>query len=258
MVEESLEDLVARRDRAGLFLDFDGTLSEIVPVPSDARPLPGIVDLLKKLARRFRLVSVVSGRSAHELLEWLGPGVEISGTYGAERTVDGRVELSDKVAPFADAMRSVKDQVEEALAELDLDGVSLEDKRIVISLHYRRSRDPSAAERLTRLADELAGRHGLIRMEGRRVVELRPPVELSKKAVVLERAREMDLEAAAFIGDDKGDLGAFDALDELAREGLRTARVAVRSEETPPELMERAQVVVDGPEGVRELLDSLL
>lgn len=258
MREEPLEALVARRDRAGLFLDFDGTLSQIVPVPSDARPLPGVVDALKELALSFRLVTVVSGRSAEQLLDWLGPEVEISGTYGAERTVDGRVELSDKTAPFADLMRAVKEQAEEALAELDLEGVSLEDKRVVISLHYRRASDPSAAERLKSLADELATRHGLIRREGRRVVELHPPVELSKKAVVLERAREAQLEAAAFAGDDRGDLGAFDALDELAREGVTTVRVGVRSDETPPELLARAQVVVDGPEGVRDLLASLI
>ena len=60
-----------------------------------------------------------------------------------------------------------------------------------------------------------------------------------------------------FVGDDVVDLPAFDALDELARKGLTTLRVAVRSSEAPEELLERADVIVDGPVGVLGLLEDL-
>jgi len=33
-------------DRAGVFLDFDGTVSEIVEMPSDARPVEGAREVL--------------------------------------------------------------------------------------------------------------------------------------------------------------------------------------------------------------------
>jgi hypothetical protein len=34
--------------------------------------------------------------------------------------------------------------------------------------------------------------------------------------------------------------------------------VAVRSEEAPPELVDQADLTIDGPGGVRELLEALL
>jgi trehalose 6-phosphate phosphatase len=76
--------------------------------------------------------------------------------------------------------------------------------------------------------------------------------------VVSERARAAHLEAVMFVGDDTVDLPAFDALDELSEQGVATLRVAVRSDESPPELLERADVVVDGPPGVLDFLSRLL
>ena len=60
------------------------------------------------------------------------------------------------------------------------------------------------------------------------------------------------------IGDDVGDLAAFAAAERLVERGVRTTKVAVRSEEAPPELLSRADLVVDGPPGVLDLLRSLL
>ncbi len=72
-----------------------------------------------------------------------------------------------------------------------------------------------------------------------------------------ERVAQASLEAVGFVGDDLGDLTAFDALDELAQRGTATIRVAVRSAESPPELLRRGDVIVDGPEGTLRWLRSL-
>ncbi|MCA1704111.1 MAG: hypothetical protein LC808_12945, partial [Actinobacteria bacterium] len=77
MSEEKLKLLTLVPETTGLFLDFDGTLSEIVHVPSEARPATGARKVLIDLARHFGLVAIVSGRSAHQLLEWLGETIEI-------------------------------------------------------------------------------------------------------------------------------------------------------------------------------------
>lgn len=245
-------------ETSGLFLDFDGTLSEIVTVPGDARPYPGAVDLLDKLARRLGLLAIVSGRAASQLLEWLGPNVEIWGVHGAERVVDGSVVLSSSAATYSDLMAMVKKEARAALDDLDLEGVVLEDKGVMLGLHFRAATDPAkAAAILDELAESLASRHGLLRAGGRLAYELRPPVEFTKAAVVLDRTRELGLAAAAFVGDDRVDLPGFDALDMLAEEGVRTLRVAVDSAEAPPELLARADVVVHGPAGVLDLLAPL-
>jgi trehalose 6-phosphate phosphatase len=246
----------ARPESSGLFLDFDGVLSEIVPVPSEARPAPGVTELLSDLGEAMGVVVVVSGRRAAELLEWLGPSVEIWGVHGAERTVDGRVVLSERALPYRDLMHEVARRATTRLEPVE--GVSVEDKAVVTTLHYRVAQDKDAARRaVVEAASILADRHGLSIHEGRQSLELRPPVELSKSAVVLDRARSAGVTAALFVGDDTVDLPAFDALDELAREGVSTLRVAVRSDESPEELLRRADVVLEGPPGVVEFLADL-
>lgn len=257
-----MDDLVQRfvraRSDAGVFLDFDGTLSEIVHVPSEARPVEGAVDLLAELAEQVRLVAVVSGRSARELLEWLGEDVEIWGVHGAERTVGGEVVLSDEAAAFEELMQRVKDEATARIQALALPGVMVEDKGVMIGLHFRAAEDPErAATELDAIAADLAEHHGLRRAGGRLAYELRPPHDFSKAAVVLRRARETSLGAAAFVGDDRVDLPAFDALDVLAEEGMTTLRVAVDSSEAPPELLRRADVVVEGPAGAVGFLRRL-
>jgi trehalose 6-phosphate phosphatase len=141
---------------------------------------------------------------------------------------------------------------------LGMEGIAVEDKRVVVTLHYRTARDPLVASGVVEgIAEDLASRHGLVVEPGRASVELRPPVPLSKGAVVRRIVSQNGLTAALFAGDDTGDLPAFQALDELAAEGLRAVKVAVRSEESPPGLLASADLVVDGPCGVLALLDEL-
>ncbi|MGH2775139.1 MAG: trehalose-phosphatase [Actinomycetota bacterium] len=246
-------------DEAGVFLDFDGTVSEIVELPSDARPVEGAREALSELARRVAVVSIVSGRSAGQLLEWLGSEIEIWGLHGAEHVVEGRVELSDFVEPYAEVMTGVRAELEKRCAELGLPGVLVEDKAAIVGLHYRNAPDPENARvKLEAMAAELARARGLRMLPGRMVIEVKPPIEFSKADVVLRLAAEYDLGAAAFLGDDVGDLSAFDALDVLASRGVATVRVGVRSHESPPELLERADEIVDGPERTVDWLRSLI
>jgi trehalose 6-phosphate phosphatase len=259
MADDLLKRLTSAPETTGLFLDFDGTLSEIVHVPSDARPADGAREVLAALSERFGLVAIVSGRSAHQLLEWLGPTIEIWGVHGAERTIGGSVALTQTAEPFRDLMAAVREEAAQALERLDLEGVILEDKGVMLGLHFRNAREQERARReLDRLAEDLTQRHGLLRAGGRLAFELRPPVQFSKAAVVLERSREAGLTAAAFVGDDRVDLPGFDALDILESEGLATLRVAVSSNEAPPELLQRADLIVDGPSQAVDLLRRLI
>ena len=228
-------------------------------VPSEARPLPGVPELLEELADRFRVVGVISGRSALELIRWLGTRVDIWGVHGAEHVVDGEVRLTEHAEPFAELMQRVRDEAHERIEELQVPGVVVEDKQVMIGLHFRAAPDVEAARvALDAIADELADRHGLLRAGGRLAFELRPPREFSKAAVVLDVARAARVTAAMYAGDDRVDLPAFDALDTLEDEGVHAVRVGVASDEVPPELLERADIVVDGPGAMVELLRGLL
>jgi trehalose 6-phosphate phosphatase len=94
---------------------------------------------------------------------------------------------------------------------------------------------------------------------GRKVLEIRPPVALDKGRGITRLLEGQDLDAALYAGDDLTDLDAFAALRTLRDEGaISTALcVGVASDETPPELAERADLLVDGPAGVRALLSTL-
>lgn len=244
---------------AGLFLDFDGTLSDVVTLPHEARPRAGVPQLLRDLSERFKTVAVVSGRAARELVEWLGDGIEIWGVHGAERVVDSQVQSHETMRPHLELMRRVLEEAEIRMSGMEVPGALIEDKGVIINLHFRAAEDPErAASRLHHLAHDLAGEHGLRVARGRMSYELRAPVDLSKAAVVLERSRAEDLHAVAFVGDDRVDLPGFDALDQLSDEGIDGVRVAVDSREAPEDLIARADVVVDGPEGAVLWLEDLL
>jgi trehalose 6-phosphate phosphatase len=94
---------------------------------------------------------------------------------------------------------------------------------------------------------------------GRKVLEVRPPVAMNK-GIGIERLLEgLDLDVALYAGDDVTDIDAFDGLRALVERGAleRVVCVGVSSDETPPELEAAADVLVDGPAGVRELLSAL-
>jgi len=259
MNQALFEPFRAAPERAGIFTDFDGTLSRIVDRPSDARPIEGTRDVLTRLARRVAVVAVVSGRSARELLEWLGGDLEIWGVHGAETVTDGRVVLSARAEPYRDLMSPVLEEARQRVHEIGMDGVLVEDKTVMVGLHFRAADDVERARTLLDgIASDLARRYGLSRAGGRLAFELRPPEEFTKESVVLTRAREADLHAVLFAGDDRVDIPAFDALDVLRSQGVATARIAVASDEAPPELIERADLVVDGPDGVLELFEGLV
>lgn len=240
----------ANPQRAGVFSDFDGTLAPIVDDPAQARPYPGAVDALDRLRRRFGRVGVVSGRPLAFLDDRLGGhGLTLSGLYGLE-TRDG-----DELVPDdeAERWRPVVEDVIARTAETEVTGVHFEPKGLSVAVHFRTS--PSAARAAEEWAEDEAARTGLVVHRGRMAFELRPPVPTSKGSTVA--AMLDDIDAACFLGDDHGDLPAFDVLDELAARGGRAVRVAVGSDEAPAELLERADLVAEGPEQVVALLDRL-
>ncbi len=233
--------------------DFDGTLAPIVADPAAAQPLAQAPGVLAALSQRFAAVAVVSGRPVSFLaqhLEAAGPGVLLFGAYGLEWIEHGTV----RTAPEAEAWRApVAQVVAAARAEFAADAVGVEDKGVSVTVHWRQA--PEAAARAVAFAREWEQRTGLELQSGRMAVEFRPPVGVDKGSVVGRVAR--GAAAACFAGDDAGDLPAFAALDRLALDGTRAVRLAVADDETPPEVVAAADVVVRGPAEALALFSEL-
>lgn len=252
MVTQLLRPWIDHPDEAGLLTDFDGTLAPIVDDPATATPAPVIPGLLAALADRLALVAVVSGRPVRYLADRLGAAADrlvVVGLYGLERLDRGAVVTH----PAAERWRATVAGVVAEARDAAPPGVGVEDKGLTLTLHARAR--PERTAWIAEFAGEVERRVGLVAHDGRLSVELLPPIEVDKGTVVASLIAELG--AACYVGDDLGDLAAFDALAAHRAAGATTLAVAVASDEAPAELLDRADLVVDGPGGVVELFEVL-
>jgi trehalose 6-phosphate phosphatase len=241
---DALRPVTQDPSRAGIFLDVDGTLAPIVERAEDARVPQATVDALERLSGRYACVACVSGRAAADARRLVGlDSITYAGSHGAELLLPGEDEA--EVAPaFAEWAPRVREFVESR----ELGDLRVEQKGAIVALHWRGAEDEEARAR--EIADEA---NGFITHWGRKVLEIRPPVEVNKGVAVTELIRRHDLRAGLFAGDDVTDLDGFAALEALPA----AVRVGVRSDEGPAAIVERADVVVDGPEGMADVLAAL-
>lgn len=238
-------DAVARLaeapEQAAIVLDVDGTLAPIVPRPADARVPDETRSELERLARRYALLAFLSGRAGDDARRIVG--VDSARYVGAHG-----LELEPEAQRWREALRVLA-------AGAGWPPDETEDKGLTISLHYRRAQDDVAAREALELVAARAAEAGLVPRFGRKVLEIRPPVHADKGTAVRHLLDEAGVRRALYAGDDTTDLDAFRGLAEA---GLELAiRVAVVSDEGPPELSERADLLVEGPEGLRALLRQL-
>jgi len=258
---EAVEPLRADKARSAVLLDVDGTLAPIVRHADDAHvPEPTRAPLIR-IARGYGLVACVSGRRATIARRIVSLGsITYVGNHGAELLRGGATtpDLDPDVARTAGAVRAFA-QREWASEQLQRLRVRGEDKDVICAFHWRGAPDEDAAEAAVREVAARAEDEGLVTHWGRKVLEVRPPVELHKGRGVMALLREKQLDAALYAGDDRTDLDAFHALRDAVAEGIlgHAVCVAVASEETPEELEAEADVVVDGPAGVRRMLEAL-
>jgi trehalose 6-phosphate phosphatase len=250
----ALSPLTADPARAALFFDVDGTLAPIVQRAEDATVPKETSLLLARLSRRYASVACISGRAASDVRRLVGVGgIEYSGLHGAEllEPNTSRAQIIPEFArwlPEVQRFTSANDT-----PELRALRVRIEDKGPIMTFHWRGAPDEEAAHaRVQRIAEE-AEAEGLWTHWGRKVLEIRPPVEIGKGRAVRELLARTPVRAALYAGDDVTDLDAFAALDEVES----PVRVGVRSDEGPREIVEQADLVVDGIEGVRQVLEEL-
>lgn len=259
-LEAVLAPLVADPGRSAVLLDVDGTLAPIVRDPEDASVSELFRRLIVECSARYGLVGCVSGRQAAEARRIVGIGaIPYAGNHGLELLPRGFAEA--QVDPEAERwMSQVHGVIEkQESGEIHELGLRIEDKGTIVGMHWRGVEDEEAARALAERIAGQASDEGLHIHRGRSVIEIRPPVTAGKDGAVRALLHGVDVGWALYAGDDRTDIDAFAGLRGLVTEGRLdgAACIAVGSEEAPPELLERADIVVDGEEGVRELLTVL-
>jgi trehalose 6-phosphate phosphatase len=263
LISEALAPLRATPRQAAILLDIDGTLAPIVDRADSAHVPETTRQLLIGVADAYGLVACVSGRRASEARAMVSIGtITYLGSHGVEVLRSGWTEarmdpeVSEWVRRIQDFGRGQDTADSRRLR------VRLEDKDAIVAFHWRGAPDEPAAHAAVTQIAQRAEAEGLRTHWGRKVLEVRPPVQIDKgagiKRLLDDSGREITV--AMYVGDDTTDLDAFRALAEMRDAGRleHVVRVGVASDESPGEITAQADVTVDGPEGVRELLGLLI
>ncbi|MHB9111772.1 MAG: trehalose-phosphatase [Thermoleophilia bacterium] len=259
-IQEALAPLLAEPGASAVFLDLDGTLAPIMPRPNDVAIPPGISRLIRKLAHAYLAVTVVSGRPAAGAKRIVG-NAELAyiGNHGFETMLPGHaVVVCEEAQEYIPKIRELVEycRKDEEMAEM---GIWLEDKTATMSFHFRRASDPGESVAFIRgrffpMIEKL----GLAISEGRKVIEVRPPVPINKGVAVGQLLDRLGCRQAIYIGDDTTDV---DALKELRKRKRRKNNVMVSvgviSSEMPAELAKYSDLLVDRISGVEVALQIL-
>jgi trehalose 6-phosphate phosphatase len=259
--ETNLRAVLAARP-LGLVFDIDGTLSPLVPVPGDARLYAGVAELLEAMRRRNGVyVGIMTGRGIEDGARMVGvDGLTYIGTHGLEWS-DGLpgghpVQLVPGAEQYVAAGKAVLDIAEHELSEVP--GVIVQRKRVGGTIHYRRSPDADyARQRILSAVEAPARKAHMLIGEGKKVVEILAPLHVDKGQALRRFAQRFGLHGLVFAGDDRTDLYAMQEIERLRNEGIAAMAIAVQHADTLPAILEHADIVVQGVEGMVALLREI-
>ena len=223
-----------------LVTDFDGTLAEIVPDPVQSLALPESISALRRLTQTIKQVVVLSSRTPTELARLVKlSGVKLIGDSG--------------LTPPSAQERRTMDEFNTESARLlgGLPGVWLELKPASTTIHFRNAQ-VSGEEILALLRPLLKGT-GLYGAMGRKVIEVHSPFA-GKGSALLSLLEEVEPGGVVCMGDDENDRSAFEVASGLS---IPHMCVGVASSEVAPDLFDRCDGVVNGPQEVCGFLKLL-
>lgn len=155
---------------SSLFLDFDGTLVDLIDRPDAVQVTDRVRALVTALCARLEgRLAIVTGREASFVRERLAlEGLGIAGSHGQEiHFPDGSTSIPEAPAAIAEAGEVL---ARHAAAH---GGILVERKPLGVALHYRMA--PHLEGWSLALAHDLAAAHGLQLQPGKMMVELRAP-----------------------------------------------------------------------------------
>lgn len=208
-----------------LFLDYDGTLTPIVERPEFAVLSNQTKGLIEKLAKNERFkVFIVSGRALSDVKKIAGiDNIVYVGNHGLEIEGAGIDFGNFPFEKFREILEYLKWEINKDL--IFFKGAFIEDKGLGLSIHYRMldAKNESIFEIFfERITHDFLLRNEIRILPGKKVFEIRPPIEWDKGKAVLwllkpyEDTMKDQRAVAIYIGDDQTDEDAFHALHKIA------------------------------------------
>jgi trehalose 6-phosphate phosphatase len=253
-----LSPLRAALPSALVALDFDGTLAPISPHPEDARPVAGVLRLLRDVRATGAALAVVSGRSVASLLRVGGfdavPGIVIYGLHGIERWENGRRRAPATPAGIEELRLSLPKIVASTAHD---PAVWIEVKELSLVVHTRLTAEPDRLVGVLREpVTEAAAAVGLDVRQGKEVLEIVIPG--TDKGTAIRELIGGETAAVCYAGDDVGDLPAVREVNAWSgRSGRPKLAVAVGPSGMGP-LAGLADVTVPDPHSLILLLRKII
>jgi trehalose 6-phosphate phosphatase len=257
---EAIEPLLAEPAAAAVLCDLDGTLAPIVERPELAEVPDAARVALARIADRYALTAVVTGRRATVAREIVGlEKLTYVGNHGFELLLPNAPEA--RAAPELGSRGHLAEEFAAGIdpTELEAVGLRVEDKGPIVALHWRGAADLAGAQDLAARIGAAAVEAGLVLHHGKMVLELRPGDDVDKGTAIESLLLGSEAAVALYAGDDRTDLDAFAGLDRLEASGRLAAavRVGVASTEGPSEITALADVTVEGPGELIPVLAAL-
>jgi len=240
--------------------DVDGTIAPIAPTPEGAHVMAEVVPLLEFAQQRFAITAAISGRSVAALWSMVHvPGLLYIGDHGNDMWQSQPDTVTAPPPPV------LNPQVAEALALLAASpqlppGLRFEPKGMTASIHFRNTPDPAAtlAALLSAMEPITVATGTLIGM-GKSVIEVKSPLSRSKGDAIRYLVTKRDIRGIVYIGDDRTDIDAFQAANELQAAGqCQSFMVGVAQQgEAPPDLVLHTHILLADISLVPEFIDWL-
>ncbi|MBE0446586.1 MAG: trehalose-phosphatase [Actinobacteria bacterium] len=242
----------------GMFSDLDGTLSKIARTPANATITLGMRGVLRRLAEKYGIVGIISGRDSSEAKKIVDiDNIAYIGNHGLEWIENGKQFYAPEAFNFFGLTASLETDLSGSFKGTD---ILVEKKKLGVALHYRSVKDKEGARGLIeKIIKPLIAEYPLRRLDGRYVIELKPDLPINKGDAITVITVSRGIDNVVYLGDDITDIDAFGALRTLQNEGkLRAISVGVASDESPPQVEEEADYVVKGVDEVEALLSWMV
>jgi len=136
---------------------------------------------------------------------------------------------------------------------LDIEGLTYENKGVALAIHYRLCPDRERARQtILEIVRSSALANQFRTLEGKMIVELRPPLEVNKGTAVKDLVERYRLRGGIYMGDDTGDIDAFRVMQQKGFSSL-----CVIADETPDDVSREADFSVNGVSDVARFLKWL-
>ena len=246
-----------RRSPFGFITDVDGTISQTAPTPQQAKISPLCHYYLSNLCNHLAVVAAISGRPAIEVKNMIKiDGMVYIGNHGLERWTESHSEFTKDAQDYS---RVIKSAIEELTPLLSIEGISIENKGVTASIHYRLCREPQTAERyiLAAIEDSPQARSLQIIQE-KMAIDLLPPLKVNKGTATLDLIKEYNLQGGIYLGDDVTDVDAFRAIRAASHDlDFRGFAIGITGQEMPEKLVAEADFTLNGINDVERFLKWL-